>query len=147
LGDEFLVNHPGFHRVNPSFEAFDIFVSYQANDILRLYVGPGYIIHSDHTFPMKKCYFEYGSEARFGGQKLYFHKLYGNWVGAVHFRSWQVLHFKFDMTSVLGYEWSKLQGVGRKMRLLAEYHKGFSVEGQFFKKHTSYGSFRLAYGF
>ena len=58
----------------------------------------------------------------------------------------QTNHWQFDFTTQLGYEWSKLQGVGRKMRIFLEYHKGYS-EGQFFKDRTQYGAIRLSWGF
>ena len=147
LGDEFLVNHPGYDRKNPSFEAIDFFFSYQANDIFRFYGGPGVIIHSDKSFPMKYVYADYGAEARFWGKKIYYHKLYGNAFAGAYFRSWQRLNWQFDGTFVLGYEWSKIQGVGRKIRLFGEFHHGFSLEGQFFRRKTTYGSVKMAYGF
>lgn len=147
LGDEFLVNHPHFHRKNPSFEALDFFFSYQVNKGLRLYAGPGVILHSDDSYPMKYFYAEYGGEFRFCGTKFYYHKLYGTYVVAAHFRNWQFQHFDFDGTLVAGYEWSKLQGVGSKIRLLAGGHVGFSAEGQFSRKKTAYGTVGIYYGF
>ena len=147
LGDEFLVNHPGFVRVNPSFEAVDFFTSYQAWDFWRFYFGPGYIMHSDQSFNMKHFYVEYGTEIRFGGRKFYYHRLYGNWVVAANFRNWEYLHWNFDGTALVGYEFSKLQGVGRKVRFLATFHHGFSLEGQFSKMRTSYFTIGFAYGF
>ncbi|MBN1914994.1 MAG: DUF1207 domain-containing protein [Parachlamydiales bacterium] len=147
LGDEFLVDHPGYHRVNPSYEAVDFFFSYQANDILRLYGGPGLILHSDKSFDMDHAYVEYGTEARFAGSKFDYHKLYGTFFAAIHFRNWQMDHWYFDGTYALGYEWSNLKNVGRRIRLFAEAHHGYSLEGQFMKDKTSYGSIKLAYGF
>ena len=147
LGDEFLVNHPGFVRNNPSFEAIDFFTSFQAYDWLRFYFGPGFILHSDKSFPMKRFYVEYGGEARFLGTKMYYHRLYGTWLVAVYFRDWQYQKWGFDQTYMAGYEWSKLQGIGRKIRLLASYHHGFSLEGQFQKERTQYGQIGFAYGF
>jgi hypothetical protein len=147
LGDEFLVNHPGYKRVNPSFEAIDFFTSFQASDIFRVYFGPGFVLHSDDSFPLKRWYIEYGGEARFLGRKIYYHKLYGNFIFGVFFRNWQVLHMGFDGTYVFGYELSKLQGIGRKIRFLASYHHGYSLEGQFFKEKTSYGTIGFSYGF
>jgi hypothetical protein len=151
LGDEFMVNHPDYAtvplRVNPSFESLDFFFSYQASDIFRLYAGGGIILHSDDSFPMDRFYVEYGAEARFWGTRIYYHKLYGNFFAGAHLRNWQVLHWDYDGTYVFGYEWSKLQGVGRKIRIFGEYHHGFSLEGQFFKKRTTYGSIKVAYGF
>src|SRR5579872_7215954 len=77
LGDEYMVNHPGVKRLNPSIEAIDFFSSYQLNDAIRLYVGPGVYVHSDPSFKWEPMYIEYGTEARFLGQKFYHHKLYG----------------------------------------------------------------------
>lgn len=147
LGDEFLCNHIGFKRKNPSFEATDFFFSYQAFDFLRFYGGPGLILHSDNTFPMRHCYFEYGFEASFWGYKMYYHKLYGNFFLATYWRNWQLNDFSLDGTYVFGYEWSKLQGVGRKIRLFGEYHHGFSCEGQFMNRRAHYWSVKMAWGF
>lgn len=147
LGDEFLVNHPSYCRRNPSFEATDFFFSYQAYGCLRLYGGPGLIIHSDDSFPMKHCYVEYGFEASFLGTKIYYHKLYGNFFIATYWRNWQLNDFAIDGTYLFGYEWSKLQGVGRKIRIFGEYHHGFSCEGQFMNRRSNYWAIKMAWGF
>ncbi|NGX55837.1 MAG: hypothetical protein K1060chlam5_00066 [Candidatus Anoxychlamydiales bacterium] len=147
LGDEFLVNHPQYARVNPSFEAFDIFTSYQVNNYLRFYFGPGVILHSDHTFPMKHYYVEYGADASFWGTRIYYHRLFGTFFTAVYFRNWQLNDMNIDGTYMLGYEWSKLQGVGKKIRLYGFYHHGYSPDGQFMNKRTTYYGFSFAYGF
>lgn len=157
LGDEFLVNHPEYVNVqhndtnhirkNPSMEVVDLFASYQLYQNLRLYGGIGYIFHSDPTFRLKPLYFEYGGEANFGGCKFYYHKLYGNFFVATYFRNWQDVGFAWDQTYMVGYEWSKIQGVGRKIRFAFDYHNGFSVEGQFMKMRTSYYEVRFIYGF
>ncbi|MDN3507569.1 MAG: DUF1207 domain-containing protein [Simkaniaceae bacterium] len=146
LGDEFLVDNPGYARVNPSMEVLDFFTSYQATQGIRLYFGPGWIFHSDKTFPMKNFYVEYGTEMRALGMKSFYHKIYGTPFLALNWRNWEVNDWKFDGTYQLGYEWSKLQGVGRKVRLFFQYHHGYS-EGQFFTDSTQYWSFRFSYGF
>lgn len=155
LGDEFLVNNPEYVvgsnpktiRRNPSFEAIDLFISFQATQAVRLYAGGGYILHSDDGFPLRRFYVEYGGEARFFGTRMYYHKLYGTFFGAVYFTNWEYRDWDIDSTVMVGYEWSKLQGIGRKIRLLTSYHHGFSEEGQFSKKRTSYGTIGMAYGF
>lgn len=147
LGDEFMAQNRDFERLNPSFEAIDFFFSYQPREYFRIYGGPGLILHSDPTYRMKTGYVEYGAEGRFGGHRYPYHKLYGNFFYGAHFRNWQVLDWNFDQTYVLGYEWSKLQGVGRVIRFFGEFHTGYSLEGQFFKDKTTYGSLRMAYGF
>lgn len=147
LGDEYMVNHPDVVRLNPSYEAVDFYSSFQATDTIRLYAGPGVYLHSDETFPMKTFYVQYGTEARFLGHKFYTQKLYGTCFVALHFRNEQFLHWNFDGTYRAGYEFSKLQGIGRKFRFYVGYHQGYSLEGQFQKDRTQYTEFNLAYGF
>jgi len=146
LGDEFIVNRTVVNRINVSFEALDFFASYQATDGLRVYLGPGFVLHSDNAYPMKVFYGEYGLEWRFSGLRYHYHRLYGTPFFAVDVQQWQACHYRPSVTAQLGYEWSKLQGAGRKVRLFAEYHNGNS-EGQFFKDHTQYIAARLSWGF
>ena len=148
LGDEFLVNHPGFHRKNPSIEATDFYTSYQATEGIRVYFGPGVIFHSDKSYPEKPpLYIQYGTEARFWGCKFYKQQLFGTCFFAMHIRNVQWLHWNFDGTYRLGYEFSKLAGIGRKLRFYAGFHQGYSLEGQFQKCRTHYFEFNMAYGF
>ncbi|CAM0117445.1 DUF1207 domain-containing protein [Rhabdochlamydiaceae symbiont of Dictyostelium giganteum] len=149
LGDEFMVNHPDYltKRKNPSFEAIDFISSYQLSSALRVYAGPGIVVHSDPTFRLKPMYAMWGTEVRLLGQKLHYHRLYGTPFFAAHMENWEQHSWDLDMTFKLGYEISKLQGVGRKMRLYLEYHEGFSYEGQFFNEKTKYGQLGLSWGF
>jgi hypothetical protein len=147
LGDEFLINHPGFDRVNPSNEVVDFFISYQAKEAIRLYVGPGYIVHSDNSFPWKPLFIEYGTEVRFLGTKFIKQRLYGTLYLTLHFRNMQELDWNFDGTYRGGYEFSKLQGIGRKFRFYVEYHHGYSYEGQFSKMRDHYMEYNISYGF
>ncbi len=149
LGDEFLITHPEYiaKRRNLSIEAMDLFLSYQASKHLRLYVGPGAVFHSDRSFPFKPMYIEYGVELRIFGQKLDYHSLYGTPFFAMHIENWQERRWDYDFTFMLGYELSKLQGVGRKMRLFVEYNQGFSYEGQFFDKRDEYWEIGFSWGF
>lgn len=149
LGDEFLVNNPIIlcERVNPSFEAFDFFISYQFSDAIRGYFGPGVVLHSDRSFKLKPLYVEYGGEIRMFGRKFYYHRLYGTPFFAMHFENWQQHNWDLDIFIKGGYEWSKLQGIGRKMRIYVGYHRGFSYEGQFFNCRVDYGDVGLSWGF
>ena len=141
LGDEFMFNHPGYPRKNPSFEAIDLFTSYQATEGIRVYFGPGWVFHSDDTYKLKPFYIEWGAEFRAFGKSHY-----GTPYLAIFMRNWQTMHWQFDGTYQLGYEWSKLQGVGRKVRVYVQYHHGYS-EGQFFKDKVGYFAAGFSYGF
>lgn len=149
LGDEFMVNHPDYldKRVNPSFEAIDLFGAYQFSKHLRVYVGPGVVVHSDKSFKLKPLYVQWGAELRVMGRKWYYHRVYGTPFFAFHMENWQERGWDLDATYKIGYEWSKLQGIGRKVRIYLDYHQGYSEEGQFFKKRTRYGEVGLSWGF
>ncbi len=147
LGDEYMVDHPGVVRVNPSIEAVDFFASFQATEAIRLFVGPGWVVHSDPTFKWKPIYIEYGTEARFLGSKFMKQRLYGTCFIALFWRNEQQLDYNFDGTYRAGYEFSKLQGIGRKFRFYVGYHHGYSLEGQFQKMRTHYFEYNINYGF
>lgn len=149
LGDEFIVNHPKYlHlRKNPSYEALEFISSYQLSGNIRVYGGPGIILHSDDSFPMKTFFVKYGTELRILGHKLHYHQLYGTPFLAIELENWQVRDWNLDLFVKLGYELSKLQGVGRKMRLYVDYHHGYSYEGQFFLERTQYGEVGFSWGF
>jgi|ERR1700733_8523389 len=147
LGDEFLLCNPGFDRRNVSDEGVDFFASYQLGQAVRVYAGIGDIITRDKEFPERPLYFEWGSEIRVFGGRNCFDKLYIQPFLAMHFRSWEEQHFDLDQTYALGVEWSKIQGVGRKLRIFLEYHNGFSKEGQFVRERANYFAVKLNYGF
>ena len=149
LGDEFIVNNPEYLylRKNPSYEALEFMSSYQLSGHLRAYFGPGIILHSDQSFPMKTVFAKYGAELKLLGKKLYYHQLYGTPFLAIHLENWQVRDWNLDLFIKLGYELSKLQGVGCKMRLYIDYHHGYSYEGQFFLEKTQYGEAGFSWGF
>lgn len=146
LGDEFIVNNSTIQRKNPSFEAIDLILSYQWREGIRFYIGPGVIVHSDKSYPMDWFYAEGGFEWRFPGLRFHYHRLYGAPFLAADVQAWQVNYFRPSFTSQLGYEFSKLQGAGRKVRLFVEYHNGYSA-GQFFKENTEYLAIRASWGF
>lgn len=149
LGDERMVHRPHYihKRRNPSFEALEWITAYQFSSGFRVYAGPAVIVHSDPSFPLKTFYVKWGAEVRLFGQKLNYHRLFGTPFFAAHMENWQVRNWNINCTFKLGYEISKLQGVGRKMRVYLEYNQGYSYEGQFFLKRTKYGEVGLSWGF
>lgn len=149
LGDEFLLNHPGFDRRNPSAEYLDFFASWDLTTDLRFYAGLGYIVEQDRSFKCSRFYTEAGMEARIAELGFYScrHNLFGQPFLAMHFRAKRDFHGHVDQTYAMGYEFSKLKGQCRRVRLFLEYHDGFSVEGQFCMDSTNYFAVRLSYGF
>lgn len=149
LGDEFLCNNPDelFERKNPSYEAVDFVASFQSSQALRLYAGPGCVMHSDPSFKLKPLYVMWGGELRLFGHKIYSQRLYGTPFLAIFIENWEQRHWNMDSTFKLGYELSKLQGIGRKFRVFVTYHTGYSEEGQFFNERTQYGEVGFSWGF
>lgn len=145
VGDEYLREHHHFHRKNKSFEACDVSADYQINQHLRLYGILGSIVLSDREMFMQPLYAEYGFEVR--GHRTDFKQLFGQPFFAVHMQNWQDVNFALDTNYALGYEWGKIHGIGRKVRVFLEYHQGFSSEGQFSRRRTKFVGLRLTYGF
>jgi len=149
IGDEFLLDHPGFDRRNPSAEFVDFFVSHHIVEDIRLYGGLGWIVAQDDSFPCARVYAEGGVEVRLHG--LMFtdrgDRLYGLPFYAVNFRHNTDFDHHFDSTYVVGYEVGKTCGLWKCLRVYLEYHDGYSFEGQFGRMATNYLSLRLSYGF
>lgn len=145
LGDEYLKTHNEVKRFNKSYEAFDYSLSYLVSEAVRVYIGPGVIIHSDSEMLLKPLYLEYGMDVHFA--KRLWKDLYGRPFISVHFENAQDTKWDIDTTLAVGYEFGRIENIGRKARLTLEYHNGFSDEGQFSRKRDNYIQFRLSYGF
>ena len=149
IGDEFLLNHPDFDRRNASAEYLDFFISHDLTEEIRLYGGLGFVVQQDEEFETDRFYSAVGAELRLLNIGFLDCKdmLYGCPIFAMHFRQNGEFRHHIDATYIIGYEFGKLCGLYRKLRFFAEYHDGYSVEGQYFKIPTNYLSFRASYGF
>jgi hypothetical protein len=149
IGDEYLLNHPRFHRRNPSAETWDFYFSHDLTDEIRYYGGAALVVHRDESFHCGRYGVEAGCEVRLRGfgfvqesSHLCGYPFYG-----MHFRYWHKFDKHVDQTYVLGYEFSKYSGLYRRLRFFIEYHDGYSVEGQFACQPTNYFSVRTSYGY
>lgn len=149
IGDEFLLNHPGFDRRNASNEYLDFFISHDLTQEIRFYGGVGYILREDESFKIKRFYSAVGAELRLMRLSFYDDKDYlmGFPIFAMHFRQNGEYKKHVDATYILGYQISKQCGLCRNLRFFIEYHDGYSVEGQFCKDPTNYFAIRGSYGF
>ncbi len=147
LGDEFIVENPDVVRKNVSYEFLDLTGSYQLSDAVRLYAGAAVIVRYNKEYPMRRCFVNYGAEVRMLGLRSLFHRLYMQPFFAVNFANWQLNDWKLDQTYAFGVELSKLRGVGRKVRLYAEAHDGYSRAGQFQKLRSRYFALKFGFGF
>jgi hypothetical protein len=140
-------HHDDFIFRRRSQEALDITASWQASNDLRLYAGGGSLVHSDRRFKIAPWYVLWGFEVRVLGYRSTYHQLYGTPVFAIFCTNTQDHRWSIDSNFLLGYEWSKLQGIGRKLRLDVEYHNGYAPDGQWAKEQTNYTTLRFSYGF
>lgn len=151
VGDEFLIQHlpHGFKRKNPSAEYIDFFVSNYFTDEIRLYGGVGWIVQHDDSFNTGKFYWECGAEIKLYRWGFFdpCQHLYGTPFFGMDFLYYDTFSKHVDSTYVLGYEWGKVCGCFRKMRVFMEYHDGFNIDGQFCKETSNYFSIRLSYGY
>jgi len=145
LGDEYLGCKHHKKRLNKSFEAIDYSFAYNITKQIRLYGVLGVIAHSDSEMHLKPLYAEYGMEVRAGRRE--WKQLYGTPYMAMHFENWQDNRWKIDANFALGYEWGKINGMGKKIRFSLEYHSGYSSDGQFSRIRDDYVQARLSYGF
>lgn len=149
IGDEFLLNHPGFDRRNPSAEYLDFSVSHDLSENIRLYGVLGWVVQRDCSYKFGRWYTWIGAEVRMPQFGFVSCKdmLFGQPYFAVHIRSNPDFKHHVDTTYVLGYEFGKYVGLERRLRFFLEYHDGYSLEGQFAKTPTNYLSIRMSYGF
>lgn len=149
LGDEFLLSlpNPAAFRKNASMEALDFFASWHVNPCVRLYGGMGVVVNSHREHPIDPLFVEYGWELRKEHIRDCCKNLLGQFFMAAHIRHWQDNGFDFDSTVALGYESGKLPGWGKKYRVMAEYHSGYSPQGQFSKLRTNYFALKSGFGF
>jgi hypothetical protein len=150
LGDEKMVRDGEDKlkdRLNPSMEALELVAAYQYDPSFRFYGGPGLVVRSDKGFKLKPFYLLYGAEKRLAPRKNFHHKTFWQPYIACHINQSQTTNWKPDITGVIGIEWSRMEGIGRKVRLYLEAHHGFSLEGQFSKMRNDYWSINLSYGF
>ena len=149
IGDEFLLQNPDFDRKNPSAEYLEFFASYDWTEEIRVYYGLGYVVSQDESFECDRFYTEGGVELRIPklGFVCYPQNIFGAPFFGMHYRYRGDYKNHVDATYVLGYEFGKLCGLCRKLRLFVEYHDGYSSEGQFCQEATNYFSVRGEYSY
>jgi len=133
LGDQFLLNNR-VDRVNLSYEAVDLKLSYELfDDVLRVYGGGGYIFRRDPV-SLKPGSVQYGLEFRspWPGPDAKWHP-----IAAVDVKNQQENGWRSDVSLRAGVQ---LDGVlvTRNLQLLLEYFRGHSPNGQFYKQTIDY---------
>ncbi len=141
VGDEFLLNNPGFNRVNLTFEMIEALISLQST-WARLYGGGGYLYHREPA--LERGTLQWGLELRAPPNAV---PLFGDWmegllmapVFGADFRSVEQLGWNINTNMLGGLEFSRKRST-RRLRLLLNYYRGRNPFGQFFdQKIEAYG--------
>lgn len=133
LGDEFLLRNR-VERINLSFEAVDLKLSYELTKWLRIYGGGGYIFHHDPP-ELAPWSVQSGVEVR------------SPWtlldgvlrpVAALDVQHREQNDWNTDLSLRAGIQFENLPFFDRKLQLMLEYFNGHSPNGQFYRDTIEY---------
>ena len=133
LGDEFLIENR-VERVNLSYEAVDLRLSYEVTEWLRLYGGGGYIVRGDPD-DLKPWSTQMGVEVR--SPHAYFNSTLRP-LAAIDIQYREQNDWHADVSLRAGVQVEKLSVFERKIQLLVEYFNGYSPNGQFYRDKVEY---------
>jgi len=132
LGDEFLLRTKT-NRINLSYEAIDLKLSYEFGDVVRLYGGGSYLFDQTPS-TLDPFSVQYGLELRSPWPSRE-----SRWrpIAAVDVKQWEENNWSADVSARAGVE---IDGVllTRKLQILIEYFSGHSPNGQFYKDKVQY---------
>ena len=126
LGDEFILNRPGFQRINLSFEEIDTLLSVDLRR-LRLYGGGGYIVHREPELKRGKA--QWGLELR-SSKGVAFITGTPILIAAADFKSFEQQGWNVNSNVVGGLEWYAPRAT-RRFRIFVNWYYGYNPYGQF----------------
>jgi hypothetical protein len=132
LGDEFLLRTRP-ERINLSYESVDLKVSYEIDDVLRLYGGGGYLFHQEPS-SLDPWSIQYGAEfiSPWPGRE-------SRWrpIAALDLQNREENAWSLDVSLRAGIQLDSVLA-SRNLQILLEYFKGRSPNGQFHKDKIEY---------
>ncbi len=141
LGDEFLLspNHPA--RVNLSFESVEFLYSREWRG-WRGYAGGEYMFDRDPS-QLKPGIAHWGLEYRGSAPILW----KGRLVGGVDCKSLEEQSWAVNTSIKVGFEFGRPDPGRRRLRLMAEWYRGYDPRGQFYVNRVEYYGLELSLGF
>jgi hypothetical protein len=141
LGDEFLqsINPP--ERVNLSYEAIELIYSREWRG-WRVYGGGEYLIHKEPD-DLKPMSAHWGIEYR-GSKPIVWN---GRPIAGVDMKSFDEHDWAIDTSVKAGLEFGHPNPGQRRLRLMAEWYKGFDPRGQFYNNKVDYYGMGVSLGF
>jgi hypothetical protein len=128
LGDEFLLSDRTQQRINLSYEGIDTLLSYHFPLGFRVYGGGGYLFDRDPS-DLKPWIAQSGLEFKS-------HTAWWNGalrpIAAVDIQSREETDWRADVSFRAGVQFENPDFLSRKLKLMFEYYKGRSPNGQFY---------------
>ncbi|MDD3813848.1 MAG: DUF1207 domain-containing protein [Desulfocapsaceae bacterium] len=141
LGDEFLLGANPPNRINLSYEATELIYSYEWREF-RVYGGGEYLIHKEPS-DLKPLSAHWGVEYR-GSTPLGWN---GRPIAGVDIKNLEEHEWTNDTSVKIGLEFGNPNPGQRRLRLMAEWYKGFDPHGQFYNNKVEYYGLGLSLGF
>jgi hypothetical protein len=132
VGDEFLLNNPGFNVVNYNYEEIEGILSYDYKWV-RGYAGGGYLVHVEpDTIDRNRMQWGFDVRVPSIASKLgrTFERMIVTPVLAVDFKALEELDWIINTNLLAGMEFSR-PGSIRRFRVMFNYYHGFNPYGQF----------------
>lgn len=135
LGDEFLLRKlTSLKRINLSYEGVDLKLSYELPYGVRVYGGGGGIFHKEPS-TIKPWSVQYGIEFR---SPWHLDIAPVRPILAVDIKNHEQNNWNADISAKAGFQFESFQVFNRKLQFFAEYFKGNSPTGQFFREKVEY---------
>lgn len=135
LGDEFLLRKlTDIERINLSYEAVDLRLSYELPYGIRVYGGGGGIFRKEPS-TIKPWSTQYGIEFRSPWQMEF---AMMRPILAVDIKNYEQNNWNADISARVGVQFDNFQAFSRKLQFLLEYFNGYSPTGQFFREKVEY---------
>jgi hypothetical protein len=141
LGDEFLQSLNPPERVNLSYEAIDLIYSREWRG-WRVYGGGEYLIHKEPA-NLKPMSAHWGIEYR--GSKPFVWS--GRPIVGADMKSLEEHDWAINTSIKAGLEFGHPNPGQRRLRVMAEWYKGFDPRGQFYKNKVEYYGMGISLGF
>jgi hypothetical protein len=141
LGDEFLQSLNPPERVNLSYEAIDLIYSREWRG-WRVYGGGEYLVHKEPA-DLKPMSAHWGIEFR-GSKPLVWN---GRPIAGVDMKSFEEHNWAINTSVKAGLEFGHPNPGQRRLRLMAEWYKGFDPRGQFYNNKVEYYGMGISLGF
>jgi hypothetical protein len=141
LGDEFLLSANPPDRVNLSYEAIELILSREWHG-WRVYGGGEYLIHKEPD-DLKPMSAHWGIEYRSSKPLLWNARP----VAGVDMKSFEEHNWNIDTSVKAGLEFGQPNPGHRRLRVMAEWYKGYDPRGQFYGNKVEYYGLGVSLGF